>query len=205
MKPALMGAPLMAVGMIRLVQAIQTQMLAARTVEGICQLFLKLFLPLFDARGIRIAFTPGIRRHFIEAASPEGFRAGDVLGLKKLKVRLCHEGTNFGSLELYFEEGHPTFDAPSHALLDFTSAFLAERIATRLSAESRFASLTKAERKVLLLLEQPTSEILDELGISEATLRTHLKNLYRKLGVSSRRDALHVLSAQQESQARLQA
>jgi DNA-binding CsgD family transcriptional regulator len=58
------------------------------------------------------------------------------------------------------------------------------------------------------LIEQPTArerdaarflpsrltvpEIARELGISTNTLKTHLKGLYRKLGVTSRRDAITV-------------
>jgi DNA-binding NarL/FixJ family response regulator len=61
-----------------------------------------------------------------------------------------------------------------------------------------FASLLSArELEVLLLLDQHlgTDEIAKRLFISEHTVRSHVKNLLAKLGVSSRREALERLAA----------
>ncbi|HUY70998.1 MAG TPA: response regulator transcription factor [Gaiellaceae bacterium] len=61
-----------------------------------------------------------------------------------------------------------------------------------------FAGLLSArELEVLLLLDQHlgTDEIATRLFISEHTVRSHVKNLLAKLGVSSRRDALEKLAA----------
>ncbi|HEX4518055.1 MAG TPA: response regulator transcription factor [Gaiellaceae bacterium] len=65
--------------------------------------------------------------------------------------------------------------------------FVPESIAERLSAR---------ELEVLLLLDQHlgTDEIAERLFISEHTVRSHVKNLLAKLGVSSRRDALEKLA-----------
>jgi DNA-binding CsgD family transcriptional regulator len=191
--------------MVRLVQALQARMLAARTVDEVCSLFLELFMPLFDASGVRIAFTASIQSLALEGASPQGRCAGVHVALQKLAVPLQRDGQLFGEIALYFPEGHPALDAPNHALLDFAAGFLCNAVAGRVAAESRIVHLTKTERKVLGLLDRPTSQILDELGISEATLRTHLKHLYRKLGVSSRREALRFLEADRERLSRFHA
>ena len=63
-----------------------------------------------------------------------------------------------------------------------------QSIAERLSAR---------ELEVLLLLDQHygTDEIATRLFISEHTVRSHVKNLLAKLGVSSRREALEQLAA----------
>ena len=50
---------------------------------------------------------------------------------------------------------------------------------------------------MLLLLDEhlSTDDIAQRLFISEHTVRSHVKSLLRKLGVSSRREALEQLSA----------
>jgi DNA-binding NarL/FixJ family response regulator len=61
--------------------------------------------------------------------------------------------------------------------------------------DSIAAALSARELEVLLLLDEhlATDEIAKRLYISEHTVRSHVKSLLRKLGVSSRRDALEVL------------
>ena len=57
------------------------------------------------------------------------------------------------------------------------------------------AALSARELEVLLLLDEHlgTDEIAKRLFISEHTVRSHVKSMLRKLGVSSRRDALEAL------------
>ncbi len=54
----------------------------------------------------------------------------------------------------------------------------------------RGAELTPREAEVLQLLQDgwTNSEIADDLSIGIETVRTHARNIYRKLGVASRRD-----------------
>jgi len=56
--------------------------------------------------------------------------------------------------------------------------------------------LSAREVEVLLLLDDHlgTDEVATRLFISEHTVRSHVKSLLRKLGVSSRREALELLS-----------
>jgi two-component system, NarL family, nitrate/nitrite response regulator NarL len=58
------------------------------------------------------------------------------------------------------------------------------------------AALSARELEVLLLLDEHhgTEEIARRLFISEHTVRSHVKSLLRKLGVSSRREALEQLA-----------
>jgi DNA-binding NarL/FixJ family response regulator len=62
--------------------------------------------------------------------------------------------------------------------------------------DSIAAVLSARELEVLLLLDEHlgTDEIAKRLYISEHTVRSHVKSLLRKLGVSSRRDALEALN-----------
>jgi DNA-binding NarL/FixJ family response regulator len=61
--------------------------------------------------------------------------------------------------------------------------------------ESIAAALTARELEVLLLLDRhlDTHDIAKRLFVSEHTVRSHVKSLLRKLGVSSRKDALEAL------------
>jgi DNA-binding NarL/FixJ family response regulator len=63
--------------------------------------------------------------------------------------------------------------------------------------------LSARELEVLLLLDDHlgTDEIAKRLFISEHTVRSHVKSLLRKLNVSSRREALEVLSAARQGTA----
>jgi DNA-binding NarL/FixJ family response regulator len=62
--------------------------------------------------------------------------------------------------------------------------------------DSIAAVLSARELEVLLLLDEHlgTDDIAKRLFISEHTVRSHVKSLLRKLGVSSRRDALEALA-----------
>jgi DNA-binding NarL/FixJ family response regulator len=62
--------------------------------------------------------------------------------------------------------------------------------------ESIAGALSARELEVLLLLDQhlATDEIAQRLIISEHTVRSHVKSLLGKLGVSSRREALEKLN-----------
>ena len=63
--------------------------------------------------------------------------------------------------------------------------------------ESVAQELSAREVEVLLLLDERlgTDEIAKRLFISEHTVRSHVKSLFRKLNVSSRREALEALAA----------
>jgi DNA-binding NarL/FixJ family response regulator len=85
------------------------------------------------------------------------------------------------------------------------SGGVARRLLDRVREYGRFGGvpdtiakqLSAREVEVLLLLDEHlgTDEIAQRLFISEHTVRSHVKSLLRKLGVSSRREALEALSA----------
>ena len=61
----------------------------------------------------------------------------------------------------------------------------------------RAAGLTRQETRVLHALSEGAANkaIANMLGLSEATVKFHLANLYRKLGCTSRRDAVRAAVA----------
>jgi DNA-binding NarL/FixJ family response regulator len=83
-------------------------------------------------------------------------------------------------------------DKPTVYLEDLASA-VAERIKSNAVTTSEFSSaLTKREIEVLrhLSTDRPISAIAATLHISINTMKTHLKNLYRKMGVENRTQAV---------------
>lgn len=70
----------------------------------------------------------------------------------------------------------------------------AEMLVARLSSGRSFEKLTSRETDVLELLRSVASaaEIAVELGVTLSTVKTHIRSIYRKLGVTSRRAALRV-------------
>jgi DNA-binding NarL/FixJ family response regulator len=51
------------------------------------------------------------------------------------------------------------------------------------------AGITPSEKNVLKMLRLTNEEIAETLDISRGTLKTHLNNIYQKLGINSREEA----------------
>jgi len=84
-------------------------------------------------------------------------------------------------------EDEPAWPQFQQAVLEFTGVSAGAR-----AADPSLAPLTARERAALGLLCEGRSnaQIAWELGLSEKTVRNHLSNLYRKLGVRSRAEAM---------------
>jgi DNA-binding NarL/FixJ family response regulator len=63
----------------------------------------------------------------------------------------------------------------------------------REDATAKWESLSEREREILQLLTEgeDNKKIAGSLGISINTVEKHLKSIYKKLGVSSRSEAIH--------------
>ncbi len=81
---------------------------------------------------------------------------------------------------------------PTVYLENLASVIRAQSMARSQAGESQGHSLTKRELEILRRLSTglPIGEIAKSLNISQNTIKTHLKNLYRKLNVDSRAEAL---------------
>ncbi len=84
-------------------------------------------------------------------------------------------------------EGEPAWERFCAAIRDFMGIAPAER-----GEERAFASLTLRERGILALLTEGLSnaDIAERLGLSEKTVRNHISNLFDKLGVWTRAQAI---------------
>jgi DNA-binding NarL/FixJ family response regulator len=90
-------------------------------------------------------------------------------------------------------------DSRNHILLEhepawqrFREAVLAFLQSGEAASDSAFAALSARERQVLALMAEGLSntEIGERLNISEKTVRNHASNLFDKLGVWSRAQAI---------------
>jgi pimeloyl-ACP methyl ester carboxylesterase/DNA-binding CsgD family transcriptional regulator len=84
-------------------------------------------------------------------------------------------------------EHEPAWQQFQHTVLEFTG-----QAAVSGSEDEIVRTLTQRERMALRLLceGQSNAQIGWELGIAEKTVRNHISNLYRKLGVRSRAEAI---------------
>jgi len=66
-------------------------------------------------------------------------------------------------------------------------------------SESKGPDLTRREREILSLIEMGMSnhEMAEKLVIADGTLKRHIANLYQKLGVHNRAQAIKQLNHQQ--------
>ena len=114
-----------------------------------------------------------------------------------------HQGQNLGDMRIWRDRRRDNFTADEMRLLDmlqpaFVTAlaraqrpgkaeavpmnFLAQRLTTREQDTAR-----------LVMLGLSDKEIARELAISATTVRTHLDNAFRKVGVSNRAALVHKL------------
>ena len=105
-----------------------------------------------------------------------------------------------GGIILPFVEWHPSLAKVMLKMLPERSDWLIKRIRDILTGQSaidiiaqpQIDALTNREHDVLECLANRLydKEIADELGISAETVKTHVKRIRGKLGVSNRRDAV---------------
>lgn len=80
------------------------------------------------------------------------------------------------------------------------AAYMLALIAPRISREiSHLGALSEAEARVARQLSLTNDEIAVRLCLSKATVRNHLKSIYRKLGAHSRREVIGVIEARQQA------
>jgi ATP/maltotriose-dependent transcriptional regulator MalT len=114
---------------------------------------------------------------------------GATVGAKETFLR---QSTEMGNLIMKIAGENPT------VYLEDLASSVAERIKSETNRPSEFASsLTKRELEVLrhLSTERPISAIAGSLHISLNTMKTHLKNLYRKMEVDGRVSAVEKAKA----------
>lgn len=109
-----------------------------------------------------------------------GFRAGAGLPV-------CERGRR-GVLSIHFRRSNPDTISAIPDLLPLLGALATTFLGSRAAAP---VSLTPREYEVLVGLDEGlrVKQVARALGISEATVKAHSRNLFRKLGATSRAEA----------------
>ena len=94
-------------------------------------------------------------------------------------------GCRYGNLDYRADllDGKLTHDAPRCSMLDKCKGF---NVVCRIPVP-KFGPLTRKEYIVVILIARgrQIKEICDYLGIAEPTVRTHITNIHRKIGVNN--------------------
>lgn len=108
--------------------------------------------------------------------------------------RALRAGATGGALRPLLAGGPAVLDLLAHQLGSFGAgdAAAARVLEFRAGGRGEEPPLTDRERDVLTLLGTPRSleEIADRLGVAPSTVKTHLRAVYAKLDVTSRREAV---------------
>jgi len=83
---------------------------------------------------------------------------------------------------------------PYILILLFIGAFISVMIFVRNGKRRRIRSLSVQERRIFELLQQGATnqEISDECNIELSTVKSHVSNIFSKLNIKSRKEAMHV-------------
>ena len=121
-------------------------------------------------------------------------RADEVIPLSSGKVLAAEiPGAEFVELDSanhILLEDEPAWRRFCDVVLDFTG--VAAPAKTAAAGDAPFAALSPREREVLGLISEglANAEIAERLGISDKTVRNHVSNLFDKLGVWTRAQAI---------------
>lgn len=130
---------------------------------------------------------------FHDAELPDSERDASQLGLVDL-IRLGFKTGHGTVVQLYFSRRRAMFCERELAVLTMVEPAVG-RLVRACAGRQPTGSLTSSERRVLALVAKGASnrEVAEDLYVSVHTVRKHLENAYRKLGVTNRTAAaLHI-------------
>ena len=120
----------------------------------------------------------------------------DLEGCERDEI-CCRDGNLLLATVSFYYQGVPRNDGDrvnDKALAEFMLSLLGPRIKAELR---HLTTLSEAEAKVAQLLHRKNDEIAGMLCQSKATTRNHIKSIYRKLGVSTRKEVVAIMKARQ--------
>ena len=116
-----------------------------------------------------------------------------------------HQGQNLGDMRIWRDKRHENFSLDELRLLDMLQpAFITALARAQKTNHSEGLHMNTLSQRLtareqdtarLVMLGMPDKEIARELQISTTTVRTHLENAFRKVGVNNRAALVHKLRA----------
>lgn len=127
--------------------------------------------------------------HLAIQSMKKAMKVGASVGAKETFLR---QNESFGTLILKISSDNPT--VYNEELATATATRMRNR---RKKMNEEHPTLTRREQEILRQLStgRTLTVIAEELHISQNTIKTHLKNLYRKMGVEGRKEAVEKASS----------
>jgi DNA-binding CsgD family transcriptional regulator len=131
-----------------------------------------------------------------DADHPEADRNAPELGLCDL-IRLGYKTRHGTVVQLYLARRRQMFTEREIALLTMVEPAVGRLVRGCVGSQRADTTLSASERRVLTMVAQGASnrEVAEELYVTVHTVRKHLENTYRKLGVTNRTAAALQLRA----------
>lgn len=174
-------------GSFRLAQAINDRLHEQESLADACRFLVELLSLLLRCDAVCLELQTAIL--------PQPFRAPETVFLD---LPSCHHeqhipltlgGHEVGGIRLLYRNS--LGDEPEDlALAEFAINCLELQFHKWVGDFDAHATLSPAELRVFGHLHLPNAEICDALCLSHDTVRSHIKKIYKKLGVTTRQDAL---------------
>ncbi|MBR3257409.1 MAG: response regulator transcription factor, partial [Eggerthellaceae bacterium] len=163
-----------------------------------------LFCVLLDSYRLGLALSPRIRNLFV--GEPFLFTPDSVnFGIFAVCAAVLLAFFIVEIASMLRQAQNATVEAASEAMAEVDAIAAAKEAKYREGAFHYYLmqkfDLTQRESEVLRLFETGLSvkEIAEEQVVSESTIKTHLSNVYPKLGVKTRKDALKKVQSEREN------
>lgn len=178
------------IGIMRCSRFVLRRLYESSTVAEACTHLIESCYMIVGSNAVHIEI-PALRLTIHEPA--EYFAKDRPVRTQALKVPLEVHDCKLGDLTLYFEDSNYVPAEANVIALGITADYLAQLALKTMLASDRISSLTIMERRVFYHLRLRTKEIAVELGIGASTVTSHIKQIYKKLGVSKKVEALSLL------------
>lgn len=176
-------------GLFRVAQSINNRLSDQENLLEACRFLVELLTLLLRVDSVCLELPTAILPEPLlqHGAHRQSLRGAGYERIVPLHARM----QRVGALRLSYP--HLACEGPEDlALAEFSADCLGSLIHAYFNAADSLERLSPAERRVYHLLHLSNLEIGERLYLSHDTVRTHIKRIYKKLGVQTRQEALGI-------------